>query len=323
MQVHIVRALTLSRAISSSPFLSSSLARTLSRDAQVQSLLQNRTALLGSSFDLSTRSSLRVEARHGPGASVRLGESSGFGSSSGALGQGPQGAVEGEGEGVEAAKERWSLQTIPSDRTASKRMNGAFASLSHPSRSSRLSSHTSSTTSTFNSRRTEYASEYASSFCDSDANAAGGAAKLVTDRSDFFARSQRSFLDPLSYPLDCAAHSTRPSRPLTPSQPLLHRQAQERVSSTSLEQMKHPVWRKSYPTLLEEPERVRAQPYSFDLRTHISTMRPHNLFKNQVNNQQYVSDNRIPGRVEYTQTQEKKWNEQPTEYQSVYAMRQH
>lgn len=236
-------------------------------------MVQARTALLGSTRDTSTRNSLRVTARHGESARgdetpwpipARFASTAHLG-----------------GRGV--AEEAWSARSVPEERTASQRMRGTASAVLHPSTRS-LGETTRGEP--WNSRAASYETEYASGFCDARAQSA-----FVTRRPDFLHRSLRAFEDPISFPTDSHVH--RLPRPSSPTQPLIERATNERVSDIALTSMQRPVHRKTYVDLAQYPISARPSPYSFDLREHIERMRPVPLFKDRNPSGERISELRL------------------------------
>jgi hypothetical protein len=247
--------------------------RTQAQDAQVQEVIQARTGLLGSTCDLSTMNSTRVAKRYGE--SQRLGE---------AEWPIPQrlAAASAAGGGL-SAQEAWSLRTIPATRTSSTRMGGAASTMNHPS--FKKSGPRAGAVQPYNSRQGEYESEYTAGYGDLK-----GQSNWITNRSNFLPRSLEAHANADS--VDLQAHVAKTQRPLSPTQPLVERVNNERISQTGLVSMHRPVWRREYPDLLENTISQRPQPYSFDLRDHIEAMRKAPLFKDQLTSGERVSESR-------------------------------
>ena len=253
--------------------------RTLGQDVQVGEVLQARTALLGSACDLSTRNSLRVATRHGE--SQRLGESEWPIPVRAQQTQNGTYYMNDRTSSIPpselAARESWSLSTIPRDRTSSLK-----SSLRHPS-----ARESSRAVEPWNSRQTSYDTEYTSVYSNTQTR---GANSSTTSRSDFLARSLKAFEDPIRNATDDHVYKTL--RPLSPTQPLIERQANERISQPGLYSMNRPVHRKIYPDLDENPIPFRPEPYNFDLTYHINRMRPTPLFKDVNVEGQRISESR-------------------------------
>jgi len=268
--------------------------RTQLVNAEVGDILQSRTALLGRTMDLSTSNSLRVSSRHG--ASARPGELMPY-------------PVPFSASQTLSAHDRWAARTVPGERTGSTRMGGAAAKINHPAAAaaaggaggsgSSSSVHGrvgSRATEPYNSRQTSYETEYLSTYC--DAKLASG---WTTKRAQFLSNSLDAFEAATAQAaegthdgsggsqgqgagssLAVSSNVFKAGRPLSPTQPLLERISNERVSAPSLESMQRPVFRKIYPELddaVAAHARPRDRPYSFDMRVHIERMRPAPLFK--------------------------------------------
>ena len=246
--------------------------RTQPQNAQVAELLQARTALLGSTCDLSTSNSLRVAARHGEASGPRTDSAY---------------PVPFSASQELSAHDAWASRTIPRERVSSMRMNGAASKLAAPSYADRAvraggstALRTTRATEAANSRQTNgWDSEYCASYCD-----AQNAAQLPTAQPDFLSTSLRAFEDP-SAAEDLGASTLRVHkvpRPQTPTQPLQERVVNERVSSVGLASMRRPVHRKEFSDLDDSytaTSRPEGKDYSFDMRDHIERMRPSPLPK--------------------------------------------
>lgn len=245
--------------------------RTQPQNAQVAELLQARTALLGSTCDLSTSNSLRVAARYGEASGPRTDSAY---------------PVPFSASQELSPHDAWASRTIPRERVSSQRMNGAASKLAAPSYADRAVRAGGSTalrmtraTEAANSRQTNaWDSEYCASYCD-----AQNAAQLPTAQPDFLSTSLRAFEDPTATDLGASQLRVHKiDRPQTPTQPLQERVVNERVSSIGLASMRRPVHRKEFSDLDDSftaTSRPQGTPYSFDMRDHIERMRPSPLPK--------------------------------------------
>ena len=239
-------------------------------NAEVQELLQARTALLGGTFDPSTRNSLRVASRHGEDHEGKL-KIEPYASQ-------PPYPVPVAATRPQSAMDNWASRTLPGERIAnfSQTPQGTFSSSQKLARSSfgsslqnrsqRLATAPPSSPLPLSSFEE---STYSSSFC-SPTN------RWTTRSQNFFSDSLQSFEES---PVSRASY--HPPRPLSPTLSLPERIANERVSSVSLESMQRPLARKVYPDLRENSANTRpdGRAYNFDMMYHIERMRPAPLKK--------------------------------------------